>query len=162
MPAIHKRLLIGFGAGAVSHLTFQGALGTGLYAAGLLPDLIWSLEPVPPLGVPVTANNMFWDGLWGMLYALVEPRLTQRAGRLGGGLALGLASLAIFWLVVLPLKGMGLEGLEGTEIAIDIAFDLVFGIGTALLFWAGAHLTRGSLARCDKGKAPSEYPTAPR
>jgi hypothetical protein len=147
MSAIHQRLLVGFGAGAVSHMVFQGALGTGLYAAELLPDLIWSLAPVPPLGVPVTVNNMFWDGLWGMLYAVVEPRLTPRVGRIGGGLALGLASLAIFWLVVLPFKGTGLEGLEGAEIAIDVAFDLVFGIGTAVLFWAGAHFTRGSVAR---------------
>ena len=147
MHTISKRLLIGFAAGALSHVIFQGALGTVLYAADLQPALVWSLKPVPPLGVPTTVNNMFWDGLWGVLYAVIEPRLTPRIGRLGGGLALGLASLLIFWFIVLPLKGSGLGDIEGIKIASHVAYDLVFGIGTALLFWAGTGLTRRPVAR---------------
>jgi hypothetical protein len=143
--AISTRLLLGFGAGAVSHVAFQGALGAMLYSAGVLPHLVWGLEPVGPLAVPTTLNNMFWDGLWGMLYGLLEPLLTRRLGRLGGGAAVGLASVLIFWLVVLPLKGSGIADLPATEIAIDLAFDFVFGIGTALLFWAAVHFRRGPL-----------------
>jgi hypothetical protein len=139
---IPTRLLIGFGAGALSHVVFQGALGSALYSAGALPHLIWSLEPVGPFAVPATLNNMFWDGLWGMLYALLEPRLTARLGRLGGGAAVGLASVLIFWLVVLPLKGSSVADLPPSEIAIDLAFDLVFGTGIALLYWAALHLGR--------------------
>ncbi len=146
MHTLSKRLLIGFGAGALSHVIFQGALGTILYVADLQPELVWSLKPVPPFAVPTTVNNMFWDGLWGLLSALLEPRLTPRLRRVGGGLVLGLASLLIFWFVVLPLKGSGLAGVEGAEVAIDVAFDLVFGLGTALLFWAGISLTRRPLA----------------
>jgi hypothetical protein len=142
---IPTRLLIGFGAGALSHVAFQGALGSALYSAGALPHLIWSLDPVGPFAIPTTLNNMFWDGLWGMLYALFEPRLTARLGRLGGGAAVGLASVLIFWLVVLPLKGSGVANLPTSEIAIDLAFDLVFGIGTALLYWAALHLRRRPL-----------------
>ena len=118
------------------------------YAVGAVPGLVWSLDPTGPLAVPATLNNMFWDGLWGMLYALAEPRLTARLGRAGGGIALGLASLAVFWLVVLPLKGLGIGGgLPAAELAIDLAFDLTFGLGTAFLFWAGLRLTRGPPAR---------------
>ncbi len=146
MYTLSKRLLIGFGAGVLSHLIFQGTLGTILYAADLQPALVWSLKPVPPFAVPMTLNNMFWDGLWGLLYGLIEPRLTPRLGRVGGGLVLGLASLLIFWFLVLPLKGSGLGAIDGTEIAIDVAYDLVFGIGTALLFWAGINLTRRPVA----------------
>jgi hypothetical protein len=142
MPTIPARLALGFAAAALSHVIFQGALGTILYVLDLVPELIWSLEPVPPFGVPVTVNNMFWDGLWGMLYALLEPRLTARVGRLSGGLLLGLASLLTFWFVVLPLKGFGVGGFHGAEVAIDVAFDLTFGIGTAVLFWASLHLAR--------------------
>ena len=147
MHTMSKRLMIGFGAGALSHVIFQGALGTILYAVGLQPELVWSLKPMPPLAVPTTVNNMFWDGLWGLLYALLEPRLTRSLGRMDGGLVLGLASLWIFWFLVLPLKGSGLGGLDGAEIAIDVAFDLVFGLGIALLFWAGMILTRQPGAR---------------
>jgi hypothetical protein len=142
---IPTRLLIGFGAGALSHVLFQGALGSVLYSAGALPHPIWSLDPVGPFAVPTTLNNMFWDGLWGMLYALLEPRLTARLGRLGGGAAVGLASVLIFWLVVLPLKGSGVMGLPPSEIPVDLAFDLVFGIGIALLYWAALHLERRPL-----------------
>lgn len=147
MHDLLKRLLIGFGSGALSHVVFQGALGTILYAADLRPELVWSLKPVPPFAVPTTVNNMFWDGLWGLLYALLEPRLTPRLGRSGGGLALGLASLLVLWLIVLPLKGSGIGDVESAEIAIGAAFDVVFGIGTALLFWAGVSLTRRPVAR---------------
>ena len=71
MLTISARLALGFAAAALSHVIFQGALGAALYAGNLVPELVWSLEPVPPFGVPATVNNMFCDGLWGMLYALL-------------------------------------------------------------------------------------------
>ncbi len=144
MSATPARLALGFAAGALSHVIFQGALGAALYAAGIVPKLVWSLDPVPPFGVPATANNMFWDGLWGMVYALAEPRLTPRFGRLPGGLLFGFAPLLVYWLVVLPLKGAGLgEGPAGAEILIDVAFDTVFGLGIAVLFASGLRLAGG-------------------
>lgn len=142
MRAAPVRLALGFAAGALSHVVFQGALGTLFYATGLVPKLVWSLAPVPPFGVPVTVNNMFWDGLWGIVYALAEPRLTARFGRLPGGLLFGFAPLLVYWLVVLPLKGAGLgEGSLVAELLIDIAFDTVFGLGIAVFFAAGLRLT---------------------
>lgn len=151
MSAVPARLALGFAAGALSHVIFQGALGAALYAAGLVPKLVWSLAPVPPFGVPVTANNMFWDGLWGMVYALAEPRLTARFGRLPGGFLFGFAPLLVYWLVVLPLKGAGLgDGDLAAEILIDVAFDTTFGLGIAILFAAGllaASSVGGRLAR---------------
>lgn len=138
MKAAPARLALGFAAGALSHVVFQGALGAALYAAGLVPKLVWSLAPVPPFGVPVTANNMFWDGLWGLVYALAEPRLTARFGLLKGGLLFGFAPLLVYWIVVLPLKGARLgEGNLAAEILIDVAFDTTFGLGIAILFAAG-------------------------
>jgi len=148
MLTISARLALGFSAAALSHVIFQGALGAALHAGNLVPELVWSLEPVPPFGVPATVNNMFWDGLWGMLYALLEPRLTARLGRLPGGLVLGLASLLTFWFVVLPLKGAGVGGgFHGAEVSLGIAFDLTFGIGTAILFWVGSRIAIGALPR---------------
>ena len=48
MPTISARLALGFAAAALSHVIFQGALGAALHAGNLVPELVWSLEPVPP------------------------------------------------------------------------------------------------------------------
>jgi hypothetical protein len=129
----------------LSHVVFQGVLGEALYTAGALPHSVWSAAPVGPLAIPATLNNMFWDGLWGMLYGLLEPRLTFLLGRFGGGVAVGLASVLVFWFMVLPLKGATIGDLSPIEVAIDVGFDLVFGAGTAVLFYIGLHLNRRRL-----------------
>jgi len=135
MSTISTRLFLGFLAGAFSHLIFQGALGSLLYAANLFPALPWSLMPVPPFGVPKSLNLAFWAGLWGLGYALLEPRLATNLGRWLGGLVYGIAPLAAYWFVVLPLKGAGIGG--GFHLAmmpIEIGFHAIYGIGVAILF----------------------------
>src|SRR5688572_21458774 len=143
MSTISTRLFLGFAAGSLSHLIFQGAFGASLYAANLLPGLPWSLAPVPPLGVPRSLNLAFWAGLWGLGYALLEPRLTARFGRWLCGLAYGLAPLAGYWFVALPLKGLGVGGgFHAAMVPIEIGFHLVYGIGAAILFRIGHALVR--------------------
>jgi hypothetical protein len=135
MYTTSTRLFLGFLAGALSHLIFQGGLGSVLYAAHLVPALPWSLMPVPPLGVPKSLSLAFWAGLWGLVYAGLEPRLTARFGWWAGGLVFGLAPLIVYWLVVLPLKGLGVGGgFRPAMVPIEVAFHLVFGIGTAIIF----------------------------
>ena len=130
------RLLAGFVAGFLSHLIFQGALGAMLYAMDLVPALPWSLTPVPPLGVPRSLNLGFWAGLWGVVYALLEHRLSARLNWWLGGLAFGLAfPLLAFWFIVLPLKGAGIGGgFHLDMVPIHVAFHAIFGIGTAIIF----------------------------
>jgi hypothetical protein len=139
------RLLIGFIAGALSHIIFQGGFGALLHAAGVLPALTWSLAPVPPLGVPRTVSLAFWAGLWGLAYAMLEPRLTARLGWWIGGIVFGVAPLLVHWLVAQPLKGLGIGGgFQAARMPIEIGFHLVFGLGLAILFRAGlaiAHRT---------------------
>lgn len=136
-----SRLFLGFLAGFLSHLIFQGGFGAGLYAAHLLPALPWNLAPVPPLGVPKTLSLGFWAGLWGLAYALLERRLTARFGWWFGGFVFGLAPLAVYWFVVLPLKGMGVGGgFQPTTMPIEIGFHETFGIGVAIIFRAGLAL----------------------
>ena len=143
MSTISTRLFLGFAAGFLSHLIFQGAFGASLYAADLLPGQPWSLAPVPPLGVPRSLNLAFWAGLWGLGYALLEPRLTARFGRWLGGLAYGLAPLAGYWFIALPLKGLGVGGgFHLAKMPIEIGFHLMYGIGTAILFQIGLALVR--------------------
>jgi hypothetical protein len=144
MSTISTRILVGFLAGFLAHLIFQGGFGSILYAAHLLPALPWSLAPVPPLGVPKTLSLGFWAGLWGVVYALLERRLTVRFGWWLGGLVFGLAPLAVYWFVVLPLKGLGIGGgFHPAMVPIEIGFHLAFGIGTAILFRYGLVLAAG-------------------
>jgi hypothetical protein len=143
MPTTSTRLFLGFLAGVLSHLIFQGGFGSALYAAHLLPTLPWSLAPVPPLGVPKSLNLGFWAGLWGVAYALLERRLTSRLGWWVGGLVFGLAPLAAFWFVVLPLKGAGVGGgFQLATIPVHVGFHLAFGIGAAIFFRFGCGLAR--------------------
>lgn len=138
MASLPGRLALGFGAGAVSHVTFQGALGTLYYAAGLIPGLPWSLKPLPPFGVPQTINFAFWAGLWGLLYGVLQPRLGARHGLIASGLIFGVAALLGRWLIVLPLKGQSIaEGFVPQAMFVYVGFHLVFGIGLALIYEAG-------------------------
>ena len=143
VSSIATRLLIGFVAGFFAHLIFQGALGAALYAADLIPALLLSLAPVPPFGVPRSLNFGFWAGLWGLGYTLLEPRLTAGFGRWAGGLVYGLAPLAGYWFVVLPLKGLGVGGgFNPAMVPIEIGFHLAYGIGVAILFRFGVIFAR--------------------
>ncbi len=136
--SLPSRLALGFAAGFLSHLIFQGAFGTLLFAADIIPSVPWSLTPVAPFGVPVTLSLGFWAGLWGIAYALVEPRLTARFGRLAGGTLFGIAPLLGHWFVALPLKGAGIGGgFLASVIPVHVGFHLVFGFGTAFLFVVG-------------------------
>jgi hypothetical protein len=138
---IPSRLLLGFSAGALSHVVFQGALGTAYFASGLIPGLPWGFEPLPPFGVPRTVNFAFWAGLWGIAYALLEPRLTARVGLIQGGLLFGVAAMLVRWFVVLPLKGAPVvEGFVPNLVIVYSGFHLIFGIGLALIFGAALRL----------------------
>ncbi len=143
MSSIGTRLFLGFLAGFLSHLIFQGAFGSILYAAHLVPSLPWNLAPMPPLGVPKTLSLGFWAGLWGLTYALLERRLTARFGWWLGGLVFGLAlPLVAYWFIVLPLKGFGVGGdFNLAMVPIEVGFHAVFGIGTAIIYRIGIALT---------------------
>ena len=148
MPALSTRLALGFGAGVLSHLVFQGAFGSALYAAHILPSLPFSLAPVPPLGVPRTLSLGFWAGLWGVLYAGLEPRITARLGRWLGGIAFGVLPLLGHWFVALPLRGAGVGGgFHAGTVPIEIGFHLAFGLGLAVLLRAGLPLAERGQAR---------------
>lgn len=136
MLTLPTRVALGFLSGALSHLVFQGVLGTLYYHAGLIPALPWSLVPVPPLGVPMSASLAFWAGLWGILFGALQPKLGSRLGLAGSALAAAIAALAGRWFIVLPLKGQPIaEGLDPTLMLVFIGFHLAFGIGLALIFW---------------------------
>lgn len=135
-------LLIGFGAGFLSVLIFQMATIAVLQAAGVSFSFSpWSMEPVPPFGVPRSFSAAFWGGLWGIVYALLEPRLTGWVGWLAGGLVFSILPVLVLWFVVLPLKGLPLGGgFAPAGMLIGVAVHAAFGLGTAVFFRLGCRL----------------------
>jgi hypothetical protein len=141
MSTILARLVLGFFAGAFSHVIFQNLVIAILYPAKLFPAPPWNWASVPPFGVPQTLNLAFWAGLWGVAYALLEPWLTGRLGWLAGGLVYGLAPLLGFWLIVLPIKGAGIGGgFDPAAVPVHIALHAAYGVGVAILFRLGLPL----------------------
>ncbi len=137
------RLLVGFIAGFISVLIFSSGLIAIFYAAGApVPFAPWSMAPVPPLGVPQTLSAAFWGGLWGVVYAFIEPSLTARLGRWPGGLAFGaVLPLLVLWFVVFPLKGLPIgAGFTLLGVLQGIALHAAFGLGAAILFGIGLRL----------------------
>ena len=136
------RLLLGFLAGFLAVLIFQSGLVAVLHAAGAVPFAPWSMAPVPPFGVPRSLSAAFWGGLWGVAYALLEPRLTARLGWWSGGLAFGaLLPVLVLWFVVMPLKGLPVGGgFAPSGVLPAVVVHAVFGLGTALVFRSGLRL----------------------
>jgi hypothetical protein len=140
---IQKRPLIGFIAGFISVLTFSNGMIAILDTAGApVPLAPWDMSPVPPFELPRTLSAAFWGGLWGVVYAFLEPRLTAGLGRWCGGLAFGgVLPLLMLWFVVMPLKGIPIGGgFALTGVPIDIVLHAVFGLGTSILFRLGTRV----------------------
>ncbi len=134
------RLMVGFAAGFFSVWIFSSGMIAILYAAGAaVPFAPWSMAPAPPLGVPQTLSSAFWGGLWGVVYAFLEPRLTARFGWWSGGLVFGaVLPLFVLWFVVMPLKGLPIGGgFALSKVPLDIVLHAVFGLGTSILFRLG-------------------------
>ena len=134
-----NRPLVGFAAGVLSHLVFQGALGTALHLAGLLPSLPWRFTPTEPLGVPHTLSLAIWAGFWGIAYAYAAPWIGSRFGDWKGGLLFAyLLPLQTHWFIAQPLKGVGVGGgFHAGVIPIELAFTAAFGLGLTFFLRAG-------------------------
>ena len=134
------RLMVGFTAGFLSVWIFSSGMIAILYAAGAaVPFAPWSMVPAPPFGVPQTLSSAFWGGLWGVVYAFLESRLTARLGWWSGGLVFGaVLPLFVFWFVVLPLKGLPIGGgFDLAMVPVHVVLHVVFGLGTSILFRLG-------------------------
>jgi hypothetical protein len=93
------------------------------------------MRGVPPFGVPTIVNQMFWGGLWGLLFAAIADRLPH-----GPLLLLGfgfgvLGPVLASWFVVAPLKGNPIAaGWVPLRMLASILINGCWGIGLALLY----------------------------
>ncbi len=162
-----RRLIVGFIAGFLSVLVFSHGLIAVLHPAGIVPFAPWGMAPVPPFGVPQTLSAAFWGGLWGVAYALLESRLTARLGWWAGGLVFGAAlPMLVYWIVVLPLKGMpiNMDWALSSAPLVSAALHTFFGLGVATFFRLGVRLAgpRASLAPASPSDRSPESSAVPR
>ena len=141
--------LVGFLAGFVSVIVFHQIAIASIGALFELPVKPWPLAPVAPFGVPQVVSLALWGGLWGIALALAVRRLQPTVtvvllfGLVFGALLPSLAG----WFIVAPLKGlpMAADG-NPTRIAIGLAVNGAWGLGTAVLLWLAFQLRRAPLA----------------
>lgn len=135
-PSWTRRLLIGFGAGAVTVLTFFQLGWLILYWLGAVSDPPPDMTPTRPFGVPTIFSGAFFGGLWGVLFAFLEPLFPRGIGYWIVSLLFGAILLDFgLWFVVAPLKGFSLGfGFEPRDVAIAIFLQSIWGIGMGILY----------------------------
>src|SRR5215210_298188 len=106
MNSIQQRLIGGFIAAVLSiAIFFQGILLI-LWVLGMTPNFPWSFRPGPFGVVPSLINQMFWGGVWGVLFAAVWERIPV-SNALVKGLIAGIVGPAVIgvWILVPLIKG---------------------------------------------------------
>lgn len=125
--------VLAFVAGFVSTLLFhQGLIGV-LYSAHVIPFAPFNMASTWPVGVPQVFSLAFWGGAWG---AVLAPLLRRRRGSLwwSGWVVLGaIGPTAVALLVVFPLKGIPVSGMN---VMLGGLLNGFWGLGTALLLRA--------------------------
>ncbi|WP_133716326.1 hypothetical protein [Methylocaldum gracile] len=139
------RGLFGFVAGFFATLIFHQLTLALLWAVGLAPFAPFSLAPTSPFGIPAVFSLAFWGGVWGVLFALIEPRFPPPPGYWVTAFLFGaiLPSLVAL-LVVFPLKGRPLGGgWHPPLLATAFLINGAWGLGTGLIFKLLATRWRG-------------------
>jgi hypothetical protein len=130
--AAPMRAFLGFVAGAIAVLVFHQGMWMLLHAVGQIMQTPYQTRPVPPFGVPYIADLCFWGGVYGMIYALVQPQL--QVPRWASGLALGFVAVLVGWFVVAPLKGLpAANGWNAAPMLRALLINLTWGLGVALI-----------------------------
>lgn len=137
-PSLAGRLALGFLGGFLATLLFHQVALMILVAAGVAKAGTYSMQAVPPFGVPQVLSLSFWGGLWGMVFASFETKLPKGAGYWLAALLFGaLGPTLVAWFVVAPLKGQPLAaGWQASRMITGLVINGAWGIGTALLLAA--------------------------
>ena len=132
-----KSLALGFAAAALAVVIAHQGVVLALNTAGVWPSKPWSFAPTGPYQVPTILNQIFWGGIWGIVYALVHTRIPA-AQTWVKGILFGLAVAVLGNLLLVPaLKGLPLfAAFDGTKIAVILVIHTAFGLGTALIYEA--------------------------
>jgi hypothetical protein len=144
-PRLGPDLLIGFVAGVIAVAVFHQLTTLVLGFVGLGEGAVYSFRPVPPFGVPRVMSQMFWGGVWGIVFASIVDRLPARTPAVVAGFLFGLCGPVLFgWTVVATLRGAPLfAAWNPTRMLSSVLINGSFGIGLALIFVCLRRLAQG-------------------
>jgi hypothetical protein len=105
MQGTFGRIVLGFIAAAISVVIVHEGIIYLLTELGFIRSTAWGMQAIAPWGVPRLINNIFWGGLWGILFALVYEWVPGGMAWLKG-LIFGLfIVVASNWILLPLIKG---------------------------------------------------------
>ena len=132
MDSAATRACLGFSAGAIAALVFHQGLAEVFDLLGIGRNLAFRLVATWPFGIPAVVSLTFWGAMYGIVLALLMPRLRRPLWQVG--IALGLFAGLITLVVVLPLKGVNLaHGWALWPMARTLILTTSWGLGTSLI-----------------------------
>ena len=130
-------LMLGFIASALSVVIAHQGIVWLLNKAGVWAPKAYATTPVPPFGVPVILNSIFWGGLWGVAYAAVHHLLPAGPVWAKGAL-FGVMIAFVSNSIILPvIKDQPLcYGFDVTKLLCVFLILSGFGAATAIFYRA--------------------------
>ncbi len=123
-----------FFAGFLAVVVFHQGAVAALNALGLLPGgfVPWSMDPLPPFGVPTLISKAFWGGLWAILISVLL-RGTRGGTYWGLWTVLGGLLLPLVAIFIVPmLKGKPMPDFFAVMPPYAL-INGVWGFGAALI-----------------------------
>jgi hypothetical protein len=104
---------------------------------GIMRGTPWSMRPYGPFGVPSVVNQMFWGGVWGVVFAAIYDRYLSKWNIVLVGVLFGLFGPTLFgWVVMALIRGTPMfAGFVPVRMMVSVLLNAVaFGIGLALIY----------------------------
>ncbi|HEX9406806.1 MAG TPA: hypothetical protein VF975_05785 [Thermoanaerobaculia bacterium] len=128
-----RRVVFAFIAGFLATITFHQIALALLHAAHVAPHAAWSMQPVPPFGVPSVISLSFWGGVWGIIMILLIDRFRGAAYWIWSIVFGAIAPTLVAAFVVAPLKHQPIP--HSVKMAIlGFTVNAAWGLGTALFY----------------------------
>ncbi len=130
-----RRVILGFIAGFLATLIFHQIALALLHAAGMTPRGAWSMQPVPPFGVPSVISLSFWGGVWGIIMMPVIDRQRGAAYWIWAIVFGAVLPTLVAWFLVAPLKHQPMAGgWKPRALMLGPVVNGAWGFGTALIY----------------------------
>ncbi|HEY6844569.1 MAG TPA: hypothetical protein VI391_10390 [Thermoanaerobaculia bacterium] len=132
-----RRVLFGFIAGFLATILFHQVVLELFHLGGMTPRAAWSMQPVPPFGVPSVISLSFWGGVWGIILVLVFARVHGAAYWIGAILFGAILPTLVAAFVVAPLKHQPMPHTPAMAM-LGLAVNGAWGFGTSLFYRVAA------------------------